>query len=327
MSEEAEEVAQGTPEPGVAKMLRTAREAKGLTLDQVASETRISLRHLQQIEAGAFESLPGRTYAVGFAKTFAKTVGLDPAFIAEKVREEMQLEPMARQPSTKFEPGEASRAPSGRLVWFSVFAAVLLLAGMFFAGQAIFGSDVDWEPMADPEIAPIETAQEDVPASGSAQADSGPVVFTAQDVVWVRFTDAAGLVLKEGELAAGDSYTVPADADGPVVITGRPDLLAITVGGEAVPRLSTQPLTVVDVPVSAEALLARAQEADGETASEASAGPAPAATQTRSSRPRPSPSPSARPADAESATEAAPRDPSFVSRPVVQDVAPPAGEE
>ncbi len=323
MSEEAEEVAQGTSEQGVGRMLRSARESKGLTLDQVAAETRISLRHLQQMEAGSFESLPGRTYAVGFAKTFAKTVGLDPGKIADKVREELELEPMAAQPSTKFEPGDVSRAPSGRLVWFSVFAAILLLAGMFFAGQAIFSEDVEWEPLAAQELAEDGLAKDDAVAEADeAPANAGPVVFTAQEVVWVRFSDAAGLVLKEGELAAGESYTVPADAEGPLVITGRPDLLSITIGGQAVPKLSNEALTVVDVPVSAAALLARKgedvrSEADGESA----AGPAATPSPRRLDRPRPTPSPSAPPADAESVARDPSQEPRFVSRPVVQDVA------
>ena len=63
------------PPPG--ERLRRAREAAGMSLQQVAAETRIPQRHLKLIEAGDFAALPARTSAIGFSKNFAKAVGLD----------------------------------------------------------------------------------------------------------------------------------------------------------------------------------------------------------------------------------------------------------
>ena len=53
----------------VGDRLREAREAKGLSIEQVAAETRIHQRHLATLEAGNFGALPSRTYAVGFSRT------------------------------------------------------------------------------------------------------------------------------------------------------------------------------------------------------------------------------------------------------------------
>ena len=55
----------------------------------------------------------------------------------------------------------------------------------------------------------------------------------------------------------GETYTVPAEAQGPQVWTGRPDALAITVGGKPVPKLAESERIMKDVPVTAQALLAR----------------------------------------------------------------------
>ena len=52
-------------------------------------------------------------------------------------------------------------------------------------------------------------------------------------------------------------------AEGPQVWTGRPYALAITVGGRAVPKLSEADEIIKDVPVTAEALLARADQPAG----------------------------------------------------------------
>ena len=269
-----------TPE-GIGPQLRHAREKKGLTLDQVASETRISRRHLEHIEAGNFDALAGKTYAVGFVRTYAKLVGLNMDDAAAMVRAEMDVERPRDNgaPASNFEPGDPARAPGGKLVWFSLFAVVLLLVGIFFAARVLF------EPAADlPTLTEQEEAEraEELAAQRAAERQeeepietSGEVVFTAEGEAWVRFYDAQGRVLTEQTLQEGDSYTVPADADGPQIITGRPDLLAITIGGRSVPKLSEELETLQDVPVSAEALAARSSQP---AATSNTATPAPAAT-------------------------------------------------
>ena len=59
-------------------------------------------------------------------------------------------------------------------------------------------------------------------------------------------------------MAKGQTFTVPADAVEPQVWTGRPNALAITVGGQSVPMLGTSEVIMKDVPVDAGALLAGA---------------------------------------------------------------------
>ena len=106
----------------------------------------------------------------------------------------------------------------------------------------------------------------------AAPIAAGAVVFTAlQPGVWVKFYDAAGTQLLQKELAQGESYTVPAGQGEVLLRTARPDLLAITVGGQPVPKLSDLHQPMKDVPVSAAALLARG------SAAQTPASPAPTA--------------------------------------------------
>ena len=58
---------------------RAAREARGVGIDRVAQETKISGRFLQAIERGEFDSLPGGIYTRGFIRTYAAVLGLNPA--------------------------------------------------------------------------------------------------------------------------------------------------------------------------------------------------------------------------------------------------------
>ena len=271
------ETAAAAPE-GIGPQLRAARERKGLTLDQVAAETRISRSHLAHIEAGDFDRLAGRTYAVGFARTYAKVVGLNESDVVAMVRAEMNVErereERAAMSGSTFEPGDPARAPGGKLVWFSLFAIVLLLVGIFFAARVLFSPGAELPSLAEQqrqEEAAAAQARQAAAAEAQEPVDTGgEVVFTAEGEVWVRFYDEGGRVLSEQTLQEGDTYTVPADAQGPQLITGRPDLLAITVGGRAVPKLSEELETLQDVPVSAAALAGRGQAAapdgDGEAA-------------------------------------------------------------
>jgi cytoskeletal protein RodZ len=56
---------------------RKAREAKGLPLEKIAAETRISTRFLTAIENEAFELLPGGIFNRGFIRAYADYLGLD----------------------------------------------------------------------------------------------------------------------------------------------------------------------------------------------------------------------------------------------------------
>ena len=105
-------------------------------------------------------------------------------------------------------------------------------------------------------------------------ATGGEVVFTALEPgIWVKFYDADGLQLMQKQMALGERYAIPADAKGPQLWTGRPDALSITIGGRQVPKLAEQQATMRDVPVSAEALLARAQAAAAAPSPAAAASP------------------------------------------------------
>ena len=57
---------------------KKARESKGISLEQIANQTRISTRFLAAIENEDFQALPGGIFNRGFVRAFAEVVGLDP---------------------------------------------------------------------------------------------------------------------------------------------------------------------------------------------------------------------------------------------------------
>lgn len=59
------------------EFLRRAREQRGLTLQQIASETKIPRRHLEALERGDLAAVPGGTYRRGEIRAYAQAVRMD----------------------------------------------------------------------------------------------------------------------------------------------------------------------------------------------------------------------------------------------------------
>jgi cytoskeleton protein RodZ len=57
--------------------LRQAREERGISISEVAEQTRISPHYLASIENDDFRTLPGGIFNKGFVKSYAKYVGVD----------------------------------------------------------------------------------------------------------------------------------------------------------------------------------------------------------------------------------------------------------
>lgn len=72
--------------PGV--LLRQAREAIGASLIDVWRHTRITVCHLEAIERGDYDGFHARIYAVGFARSYARFVGIAEQPIATAVGDE-----------------------------------------------------------------------------------------------------------------------------------------------------------------------------------------------------------------------------------------------
>ncbi|WP_213980354.1 helix-turn-helix transcriptional regulator [Sphingomonas sp. dw_22] len=78
----------GSPEgwTSTACVLRQAREARGLSLDELAAQTCISRHHLTAIEQAEFGRFGAPIYAVGFARSVARTLGVDEQPIVDAIK-------------------------------------------------------------------------------------------------------------------------------------------------------------------------------------------------------------------------------------------------
>lgn len=61
----------------VGKYLRQQREAKAMSIEEVARATRVPMSSVERLESDQFDELPGEVFVRGFMKSYARAVGLE----------------------------------------------------------------------------------------------------------------------------------------------------------------------------------------------------------------------------------------------------------
>ena len=246
----------GTP---VGERLRAAREEKGMSLDDVARQTRIPIRHLEHIERGEWDALPALTYSIGFARSYANCVGLDGPAIGAELREQLGgIRRTTTAPAAYYEPADPARVPPWSLAIVALLIGLLLVVGyMVWRSKAVDDPGVDESPIAEGTAAPQQAPRP--AAAPPAQPATGPVVLAATSDVWIRIYQPDGTDLYKGLLRTGERYQIPAGAAAPLIRTGRPNALQITVGATRIPPLGEPEQLVADISLKPADLLARVQ--------------------------------------------------------------------
>jgi cytoskeleton protein RodZ len=166
--------------------LRREREMRGVTLQEISSATKISVRFLQALENEQFDRVPGGIFTRSFIRTYARYLGLDEDQVLAEYRlavpssAEFDLSRLTMsKPDTH--PNRA-RGPAAALL----LAAVLLGGGYLLHRYARRAS----EPPASP--APAPTAPASNAAGGSPSNSSLPAVAEPAKVAAAPVPGASG---------------------------------------------------------------------------------------------------------------------------------------
>jgi Helix-turn-helix domain len=118
----------------VGPALRKVREARGVTLEEAARDTRVRLEFLEAIEAEDFHLLLGDVHVRGCLRTYATYLRLSPDKVVAMYDAELgrDHEVVVVPPPARSEPvlGARRRRDDHRL-WILVAATLLVLAGAF----------------------------------------------------------------------------------------------------------------------------------------------------------------------------------------------------
>lgn len=234
----------------IGQRLRAAREAMGLSLDDVAAKTRVNRRMLDAIERDAFSELPVGPYAASFARSFATAVGLDGNEYGDQMRAIAHEQSAGHIPTvTHFEPADASRTPSRALAFGAAVVAGLLVGAYFIwqamalspASEAVAPAAETTASTAAPTPAPAATVPE---ITAPPIADNAPILISASGQVWFSLEDATGRSQFDLTLGGGEYYTLKPNQRGLFLRTGAPQNLRVLIDGQALPPLGTPNQTI-----------------------------------------------------------------------------------
>jgi cytoskeleton protein RodZ len=124
--------------PDIGARLRHARQARGLTLRDIADSTKISPVALTAIERNDFGRLPGGLFARAYVRSFAEHVGLDADAITREYRDRFEAagpeEPVLQQRALRESRARALRRLAG-LAAAAAFVILALIASAFYLSR------------------------------------------------------------------------------------------------------------------------------------------------------------------------------------------------
>jgi cytoskeleton protein RodZ len=118
----------GAPLDSVGADLRAARLRLGEDLSSVSDDLRIRREHLEAIENANYPALPGKTYAIGFIRSYAEYLGLDREAFVNRYKDEIGSRPENQELVFPEATDEAKLSQS------SIFVLALLLAAGVYGG-------------------------------------------------------------------------------------------------------------------------------------------------------------------------------------------------
>ena len=275
--------------------LRDARLALGLTIEDLAQSLRIRRVYLAALEEGRVRDLPAPAYAVGFVRTYARSLGLDENDVVRRFRE-ASGPTVARKTDLIFPEAVPDRGvPAGAVI----LVGVVLALGAYVGWYQWSGSGtrmVDAVPPPPPAIkralregSPPETAPEPPGAPNPTNANAAPIpvvpprpaatasgppappvaapvpppstpegriLLRARAEVWIQLRERqGGPVLVNRVLRPGETWQVP-PKDGLLLSTGNAGGLEVMVDGQPTPGLGAGQSVRRDLLVDAEKLKA-----------------------------------------------------------------------
>lgn len=194
----------------VGEQLRRERLAKGLSLDQISRETKISARLLEAIEKDNFETLPGGVFAKSFVRQYARFLGLDEEELAAAV--EKSINPAGELPSfTVATPAQPAIKVPRMIEWesagrsnSSVLPALAMVVAVMLVCSAVYAW---WQRSRRPaSLAPAHIAMKQ-------EAPAKPQPAVAAPVVPPAASNPETPAKAEVETAAAPAETTPATTE------------------------------------------------------------------------------------------------------------------
>ena len=200
--------------------LRQAREERGISISEVAEQTRISSLYLESIEKDDYKVLPGGIFNKGFIKSYAKYVGYDEHQALQEYQKAVADTEASQDPELRLYKPEvltddrfgASMAPT---IIFAVIILGLVTAGILFLVNYIQNRE------SSPVVANT-SVNSNSNRSNSSVAEDIPAA-PSMDNLQVQFSTISDDVSVTAQ-ADGKSSSILVSQDKPAVFTAKENL-------------------------------------------------------------------------------------------------------
>ncbi|HET6909358.1 MAG TPA: helix-turn-helix domain-containing protein [Mycobacteriales bacterium] len=219
----------------VGEELTRAREASGLSVEDVSASTRIRAGLIRAIEADDFEPCGGAVYARGHLRSIARVVGIDPEpLVADYDRAHAQESLPVPVPNQPAEPDLAARADRRPPNWTGAMAAALVAICVLAAYGLVHRSPSHSGNEANQGTSTVQSSSSPQPSHPSVRPSlpSSPLaqlpttnnaialIRVTGSTTWLQVETLSGRLLFQGLLNRGDSK-VFRDAKGLRIVIGN----------------------------------------------------------------------------------------------------------
>ena len=153
---------------GIGARLRSAREAQGLAIEDVAQQLKFAPRQIESLEAERFDRLPGPTIARGMVRNYARLLKLDPEPLLQRMGPQAERLPDAGHIAERFRQ-EVPFSDTGKrstLIYAGFSIGLLVLVGVLA---------YEWQQQKAPEfVAPAAERREPAQPAQTAAAVPAP---------------------------------------------------------------------------------------------------------------------------------------------------------
>jgi cytoskeleton protein RodZ len=217
---------------GVGERLRQARLAKGISLSEIAAETRISARYLEALEREDYEELPGAIFSRNFARQYARYVGLDERELEKALEVSLPKPPevpveqlMQSNPAIRVAPLTESLNFDAS-AWRRARWSGLALVAVMGAGSAAY---MGWQelPGIFDEARRAARAQHEMAAAGGGELRTAGPGGGSASMSPVSSGDAAGA-------SANTTISISANGMAVEVAASEPTWLSVSANGKKV---------------------------------------------------------------------------------------------
>ncbi len=126
-------------QPGA--VLRAAREKQGLSIDDIYQRIHLEPRIIEAVESDDYEKISSPTYARGYLRTYAKTLGLDGDYIVSLYNTDNEAPPPEILPEVKPPTQVSSSDKPVKAFTYLISLALVLLLLIWFQSNYIVDND------------------------------------------------------------------------------------------------------------------------------------------------------------------------------------------